>query len=318
MANRTRHAVPRTTVSRRAALGFLGGVAIGTTSAKGGGEYFDKDKPLIEDIGAAERIGAADALRTLAQQATASACFLAHGVETEKSRAVLIAARQEFRRNYEAVTFGNIGMNIIGKESRSDTIAVLKSIDTAWNDVDPLLQNILENPSDPVALHAVRSNSAPLFASTDKLVSQIAGQYSNPAELIQRDAILINLAGRQGNLTQEIANHACEIWEQESSTLAKDALVSSMQAFEATLHALRHGLPELGLRPAPTEEIAKDLDSVLADWSKTRSLLDKMIGTASFPETSRAEFYTHMTQTSQKLELLVKSYILQAKLHQNR
>ena len=305
-------------MSRRAALGFLGGVAIGTTAAKGGGEYFDKDKPRIEDIGAAERIGAADALRTLAQQATASACFLAHGVEAEKSRAVLVAARQEFRRNYDAVAFGNIGMNIIGQEQRSDTLAVLKNIDTAWNDVDPLLQNILENPSDPIALQSVRSNSATLFDNTNKLVSQISGQYSNPAELIQRDAILIDLAGRQGKLTQEIANYACQIWEHDSSALAKDALVNSMQAYEATLKALRHGLPELGLTPAPTKEIAQNLDGVLADWSETRPILDQMIASNSFPEASRAAFYERMQNTSNQLDLLVKSYVNQAKLQQHR
>ncbi len=314
MSDRSQHMPAGMTVSRRVALGFLGGVAVGASSAPAGeGAYIHDGDPLIEDIGAAERIGAADALRTIAQEAAASACFLFHGVEPDASRAVLKGARKQFRRHYDAILLGNPGMNIIGREEKLQTLTMLQDLETAWGHVDPLLQDLLEKPDDAAVLQHVRQNSAEVFKVTDRLVGQIAGQYSHPAELIQRDAILIDIAGRQARLLQEIAGHACAIWESDKSTLARDALSASMQTFERSLVALRHGLPELGLVPAPTQTLTDTLDRVIGDWTETRGLLDTLLASDVFPEDARADLFMRMNEKTHRLENLAQAYVALAK-----
>lgn len=314
MSERSHHTFARMTVSRRVALGFLGGVAVGATSAPAGqGDYIHDGDPLIEDIGAAERIGAADALRTIAQEAAASACFLFHGVEPDASRAVLTGARKQFRRHYDAILLGNPGMNIIGREEKMQTLTVLQQLEMAWGHVDPLLQDVLDQPDNASALHNLRQSSAAVFEATDKLVGQIAGQYSNPAEVIQRDAILIDFAGRQARLLQEIASHACAIWESDDSALAKDALKASMQTFERSLHALRHGLPDLGLTAAPNQKVADAWDRVMRDWAETRGLLDTLLAGDVFPEDARADLFARMNDKTHRLEDLTRAYVALAK-----
>jgi len=301
-------------VSRRGALGFLGGAAASSQAgAAGASDYIHDGDPLVEDIGAAERIGAADALRTIAQEATASACFLFHGVDPEASRAVLRDARKKFRRNYDAILLGNPAMNIIGREERLRTLTLLQELEAAWGNVDPLLEDLLAQPEDADALKSVRAESVAVFDATDHLVVQIAGQYSNPVELIQRDAVLIDISGRQARLMQEIAGHACAIWESENSALAKEALRSTMGTFNQSLTGLRHGLPALGLKPAPTQEIADKLDRVIDAWGETRGLLDTLLAGKIFSEDARADLFARMNTKSKQLEDLARAYVALAK-----
>jgi hypothetical protein len=268
---------------------------------------------IIEDIGAAERIEAADKLRTLSQEVSASACFYFNDIGTEDSRARMLTAQSEFRRNYDALLKGNPAMNIIGGETRRKTLEELAKIEALWIPIEAAVDLIAADREDVAALNIIKDNAASLFALTDHLVSELSGEYSNPAELLLVDVLMLDLSGRQSMLSQKISKNACKIWTREEADTARSTLIEDMQTFELGLNALRHGMEALGLKPAPTPEIADGLDAVIVAWSETRPSLDELVENGTLSEAAQAEIYEQMNKKTKTLEDITHAYVAYSK-----
>ncbi len=268
---------------------------------------------IIEDIGAAERIEAADKLRTLSQEVSASACFYFNEIGVEDSRARMLTAQSEFRRNYDAILNGNPAMNIIGGETRRKTLEQLAAIEKLWAPMEAAVDLIAADPGDLAALNIIKDNAADLFALTDHLVSELSGEYANPAELLLSDVLLLDLSGRQSMLSQKIAKNACKVWTREEAEAAKATLVNDMQTFETGLNALRFGLDALDLKPAPTPEIATGLDAVLAAWSETRVHLDQLVASGTLEAETQAKIYQQMNEKTKTLDDITHAYVVFSK-----
>lgn len=271
------------------------------------------ESKIIEDIGAAERVEAADQLRTLAQTVTASACYYFNGIEADQGRARMLQARAGFRRNFDAILNGNPAMNIIGGETRRKTIETLNTIDRLWAPMDVAIGLLAEDRGDLSALNLIKDNAASLFAATERLVGEVSGTYANPAELLLSDVIMLDLSGRQGMLSQKITGNACKVWTREETEAARFMLIEDIRTFETGLNALRYGKDDLGLKPAPTAEIADGLDKVLALWGKSRGHIDELIKSGTLNEDARAELYEQMNEKTKTLDDITKAYVVYSK-----
>ncbi len=268
---------------------------------------------LVEDTGTIERIESAEALRTYTQAVAAAACFLHNDVATERSAALMVNARAGFDRHLDALLNGNPDMGIIGGEERRKTIVKLEDIRDEWAIFAGSVDTLLAKPDDKAAITSIKAGNMPLFEKTDILVSEIEGQYSNPAELIQADAILLEIVGRQAMLTQKIAKNACKIWSGNDTQEVRDALSGSMQIYEASLGALLNGLPEMGIRPAPTPEIRESLTQLQKDWADVRWKFDAILEGQSMDASKQAALFEHMTEEMELLEKITHKYAIFAK-----
>ena len=293
-------------------LGFL----ISTHEVDASGATNDAnliEATLVEDIGAAERIEAADVMRTVSQELGAAACFLYNGIDTDESRRIMLRAQERFVTNIEALIYGNPSMNIIGGETRARTIRELESILTEWAPISEASKRLDANPTDSAAVDAIKAGTFRLYDMTNHLVSEISGEYSNPAELLQVDALMLDIAGRQAMLAQIISKNACKIWTRDEQDAARDRLSESMELLDRSLNALRHGMAEVGLKPAPTPEIANALDGVIADWAQTRPELDRLLAENDLPEETRTQIFRRMNDKTSRLEDIVHQYTAFAK-----
>ena len=120
-----------------------------------------------------------------------------------------------------------------------------------------------------------------LFTAFVLLVVVSVGAMMWGSETQRQDALLINLAGRQRMLTQQMARLAFEAGEGEDA--ANAALQETEQIFDQTLRALMDG----GEVPYPSEttviipltsdtEIRSKLNQVNPTWSDFRTLLDEL------------------------------------------
>ncbi|MEM9843410.1 MAG: type IV pili methyl-accepting chemotaxis transducer N-terminal domain-containing protein, partial [Pseudomonadota bacterium] len=109
------------------------------------------------------------------------------------------------------------------------------------------------------------------------LSADISGQYANPFEITQANAMLINLAGRQRMLTQKMAKDACEIWTGYHAEQGLADLEETMIIYESSLSALLNGLPEMGIQKAPNEKIREDLVQILDRWYIIKGNLKKLL-----------------------------------------
>lgn len=268
---------------------------------------------LVDDMGAAERIEAADVLRTMSQEVAAASCFLYSGIDASESARMMVEGRDKFDLNLDALFFGNAAMNIIGAETRRKTIVLLEEVKQTWQPMSDAVDTLVTNPTDSAAIKVIKTNNIALFELTNVLVSEISGQYSNPAELMQVDAILLDIVGRQGMLTQKISKNACKVWNGEEIARSSEALTGAMQMFETSLKALLNGMPEAGIVSAPTPEIAAVLSGVIKDWDTTRPLVDDLLSKGTLGDAEQISLFRAMNDKMYRLEALAHDYAIYSK-----
>ncbi|KIT15787.1 type IV pili methyl-accepting chemotaxis transducer N-terminal domain-containing protein [Jannaschia aquimarina] len=260
------------------------------------------------DPGAAERLEAADRLRTLSHEVASAACHMAGGVEPDQSRKLMIETKRDVIRISAALRHGDAGWNILGEETDRAILADLDKFDATWAPVQAALETLMESPQDADALRIVKAASEELFETSYHLLSVLSGEYSNPMDLLQSDAILMDIVGRQAMLTQKIAKEACEVWTGTHTPERVDALYASTDMFELGIRALHDGMPELGIKPAPTPGIRYALEDVLSDWEIVRGHL-ALVKAGEIGEADKSDLYTRLNDKMYKLEKLVHMYV---------
>ncbi len=268
---------------------------------------------LVEDIGAAERVEAADRLRTLSQEIPAAACHLHSDIMPDESRKLLMDSRRDFEAIVDAVLNGNPEMNIIGGEPRKRTIVEIQMLDEMWAPTNAAIDTLLATPEDTDAIAVIKNDNALLFDKTSLLLSNLSAEYSNPAELLQVDALLLDIAGRQSMLTQKMSKEACEIWTGNRSDKAMAALSGSIETFDVSMNALLNGMPALGVIAAPTPEIKEGLEVVMSDWSELRAELEAVMAQPDTPTERKEMIYASLNTKMFKLEEIIHLYTIFSK-----
>lgn len=106
----------------------------------------------------------------------------------------------------------------------------------------------------------------------------------------KQDAQVINLAGRQRMLLQQMGRLALEIGDEQEITPSAGLLKQSIETFDQTLKALKDGgvapydeQRTVVLPPAPTQEIRARLDQVQLQWEGHRARLETLLGGGEAP-----------------------------------
>jgi hypothetical protein len=268
---------------------------------------------LVDDIGASERVEAAGLLRVLSQEVASAACHMAAGIDPDQSQKLLIETKTRFTEILDALQYGNPRMNIIGAEERRKTVVKIENLRTQWLPVKAAAVSLLDRGDDAEALNLIKAENEAILASTFDLTSELAGQYSNPAELLQSDVMLLDFAGRQALLTQKMAKIACQIWSGNRGEDRLALLSSTMQTYDLTLTALHDGMPAVGLLAAPTPEIGAALTKARSDWSVIKGKLDALIAAETFEDERKAELYSFLNIAMYDMEKIEKLYVTHSK-----
>lgn len=264
---------------------------------------------FAEDTGDVIRIESAEYLRTYSQEVAAAACFLYNDIDPSFSGDLLKEARDGFDLRWNALVNGDPSLGIIGGEARRKTQMKLTAVGEVWQEMADAVDTLIADPSNSAAVDHIKANNLKLFDMTDLLVTHVSAQYSDPTIIMQVDALKLEIVGRQAMMTQKIAKDACKIFTGDDRQVLKDNLSRSMGIYEASLDALLNGLPELGILPAPTPEIAAALEAIQADWSETRPVLDTLVAGEMIDRDTQVFLFKHMVEEMVRLEDLSHSYV---------
>ncbi len=267
----------------------------------------------VEDIGAAERVEAAALLRVLSQETASAACHMAHDINPEESRSLMVEAKGKFDLYLDALQYGNPTMNIIGKEQNRKTILQIENLREAWAPVVKAAATLIDDPKNEAALKLIKAENESVLEDASRLTTKIAGEYSNPAELMQADVMLLDFTARQAMLTQKMAKIACEIWVGNRDADRIELLQSTMQIYDLTLGALLNGMPAAGIQPAPTPEIASRLEKATQDWKVIESELEFVLANEVVPKEMKETLYHDLNVAMYDMEKIEHMYVVFAK-----
>ncbi|MEP5758243.1 MAG: type IV pili methyl-accepting chemotaxis transducer N-terminal domain-containing protein [Litoreibacter sp.] len=303
------------------AFGFRGlatsalGIAIVATSLTGANAADNAVKgKLWKDIGASERVDFSGRLHMLSQRIAASTCNLEAGVETTISKGILAASSDEIDRIVKALEFGNPLMKIIGEETNPRIMANIAKINGQWTPIRATISDVVEDGGNSKGTYQEFEQwNVPFYEDANVLVSEVAAQYSDPADLLQGDAILVDLAGRQRMRTQKLLKEACSIWKDAADQSEKDVLMETIGLFDRTLVALRDGAPVIGIKAAPSEQISDALVKLTSDWDNTKPALVTVAEGQVLPDNEITRVYLDLNEMLIKSNDIVTLYTKYAK-----
>ena len=263
---------------------------------------------FTEDLGAADRIRAADRLRTLSQEISAATCFLHNDVEPTLNHALLSHSIIEFDALLHALANGSEELHIIGAETNRKTLAEIEAIKAEWQPLRDAAQTIVNDHTNTHAMEAIYGQSEHLLETTSHLLSELEGEYSHPTQVLLTDVILIEFSGRQAMLTQKIAYEACLVWSGYGGDAQKEDLKVITERFDLIANALYDGMPAAGISAAPTDEIRGALAEVMNDWEEVVSHLNHMTAGGEVDGLEVEWISQTLTGKMKKMEAIVDMY----------
>ncbi len=263
---------------------------------------------FLEDVGGSNRINYSGKLRMLSQRIVAAACFDHAGVDVEKSAKMLHDATAEFDRILAGLEFGDDGLGMIGEETDRRVLLDLKLIYDHWDYLHPEIEDIITTGgTDEEVLHLAHESHETLKIAKH-LVSVIVGEYANPAALMQADAMTIDIAGRQRMLAQRISKNACLITSGLEVDIAQKEMASAREIYDASVRALRFGMPAAGIHATEDPAILDGLDEILAIWEGAQPILDSVAAGEKVSDENRARIFNEMNMLTGKMNVLVGMY----------
>ncbi|WP_341367219.1 type IV pili methyl-accepting chemotaxis transducer N-terminal domain-containing protein [Yoonia sp. BS5-3] len=304
------HIFPRQFPRKLTCIAVLLGLAAGATSV-----HADTNTPqFIEDTGASQRIDFSGKLRMLSQRIVAAGCNYAADIDPNISGPALGAAKEEFQMIVDALEFGNNDLGIIGPEERRRTLVGLSKLRELWGPAAASGATILADQGSPETVATFADQSAPLLDMAKLMVSQISAQYSDPTALLQADALVIDIAGRQRMLTQRMSKNVCLISSGLNVETALAELDATAQMFDTSLNALRYGMPEAGIKLPPNEEITAGLDVVISDWAILKPIVDRVLAGHSLDAEQRSIMFNGANTMTGNMNTVVGLYSVASKL----
>lgn len=226
------------------------------------------------EAGGKARINLSVKLKTLGQEIAAAACNIGADFDTDAAREELKIARSDFRKILAALEFGDELLGIPTAESQKKTLGAIERIKVVWQPLDLASDTLLFNGDTAAAAQMIAEQNLALLDATDVLAAQLAGQYSDPEQLAQIDAMAIGIAGRQRMFSQQLKKEACELNSSVSGITDPSSFQNTVEVFERSLVALRDGLPEAGVRPPPNDGIREELNLAWGKWSEAKPVLE--------------------------------------------
>lgn len=141
------------------------------------------------------------------------------------------------------------------------------------------------------------------------LASLILGQYSDPKAIAQADALTMDIAGRQRMLSQQMSKDVCILTTGLVEEGTIEQLTKDVGIYQASLMALRNGMPEVGVLPPSTDVMAAELDAVIAEWDSFQPILATVIADGTITPEEQVTFFKKMNGLTDKMEAIVCSYV---------
>lgn len=260
---------------------------------------------FIEDAGGAERIDNSGKLRMLSQRIPASACFAHADILHDASFAMLGDATAAFDKIIAGLERGDDSIGMTGAETDRRVLMKIAALNVIWDPMHSEIDLVLANGGADADISQLAATSEPLLDAAKLLVSEIAAEYADPTAMLQSDALVIDIAGRQRMLSQRISKNTCLIGTGLAADTAIGELTATMNMFDVSAHALLNGMPDAGILAPDNDVVIAGLTKVIADWNDIKSLIENVIAEGAANDDQLANVFTTMNSLTGQMNTIV-------------
>ena len=293
------------------ATALFAGSALAQSSTRGGS---DDAAALLQDFGSAERIQRSGSLRMLSQRISATACNRAAGVNVAEADKYLARSIRDYRRILAGLENGDDGLGLYGPESNRLVLRDIAKLNELWAPLDGTFDSVAPDALTQDHIVEIAETVPQMLDISKQLLGFVVAEYSDPTQMLQSDAVLLQIAERQRMMEQEIANATCLIANGMQTAASRETLQEAIPQYEVSLAALRNGLPEAGVAPPPTEAIDLWLGDIAERWSEVRPTLDLIAAGGDVSDEDRQMIFEEMNKLTWMMNVTVGQYTEASKL----
>lgn len=272
---------------------------------------------LLEDYGSAERIQRSGSLRMLSQRISATTCNWVAGVATADAQKYLQRSIRDYRRILAGLENGDNGLGLYGPEDDRIVLREIVALNALWRPINTAFETTELDAMSSEHINTVASAAPELLSKSKELLGFVVAEYSDPTQMLQSDAVLLQIAERQRMLEQEIANTTCLIGEGVNVEASRDSLAEAIPLYEVSLAALRTGMPDAGVAPPPTAAIDLWLSDIADRWGAVRPTLDAIAAGGDVDQADRLLIFEEMNKLTWMMNVTVGQYTEASKLKQS-
>lgn len=224
--------------------------------------------------GGKARVNRSANLRSLTEAVASASCRTQGDIDGAAARSELSDAGADFDRIIDGLTNGSPALGMPGAEERARTVGALQETAALWQPIQVAAARLASGSGSASDASMVSSNFGGLFDQTEQLASVVSGQYSDPQQLLQSDATVLNFAVRQKALAYRMTREMCELATGTGSPETLQGLNATVGLFEQTLVALRDGFQGAGINPPPNDAVRDSLQATFELWSAQKGVFD--------------------------------------------
>lgn len=262
----------------------------------------------IEKDDAHARILLAGDLRIFSERLTAAACNVVSGVAPMQSWPTLLATANKFDASLLALRDGAPALGIAQPEPDQSTRAKLGHLSEQWEPVASQARLIGAGAGDANAVRALAAATGALSEVIDELVVQLQATYEIPSDILGADAEAIGIAMRQALLSEEIAKQTCLIGTGLADERSVAQLTTTAKTYDASLHALYHGMPSTGIASPPSEDISQALAGMITSWEDLQPSLARASANGTSDRLLLSTVYEDTNALTDKMQMIVGLY----------
>ncbi len=220
------------------------------------------------EVGWAATINVAGRQRMLAQRAAKEAFQIFLDIEPKKSAEDLRKTMGLFEESLEKLARKDASLGL-----PPFTSAIVRQIgieERTWKQMKIVLDKVLAGKGDIDELEMIDRE---VTREAQELVTRLAGSYNNRSD--KPWGTILNLAGRQRMLSQQMAKDLFMVLLQANPEAHRSALGFAIEAFDQTLRGLMNGDSRVGLPPITDQQALVKIDAAGKAWFAFLPLLKK-------------------------------------------
>ena len=219
-----------------------------------------------------ELITASSIQRTWVQTMGVDIIRAALKIDERGSLERLRGMRGRIAESIEELRFGGEELRGRGVEEADRILATVEAVTRQWAAFDDALRPGLEaGVIDVAQLDQLITLNREVAGTTDQL-HMIFHHAANHYGVVTVIGMAVMVAERERALSQQVTAGFLNV-ARSSDAGDEAALAEAMAEFETLLAALAHGNPDLGLIPAPTEDLRRQWRAVGEVWREMKPLL---------------------------------------------